>query len=138
MRFVVIAAVWIVLVITPAYADGILPPPPAGPSAVDLLPPPPPASWGDQIRFQSIVIGGDVPIDVSEITFSDSRVGTFSGPDTGQDSVEIEFNYTPMHIQSTSAAVPEPGGLLALGTGALGLLGHWHRRRARAGRQSQC
>jgi len=133
MRFVAIAAILIILVITPTYADGILPPPPAAPSAVDLLPPPPPASWGDQIRFQSIVIGGDVPIDVSDINFSDSRVGTISGPDTVQDPIEIEFKYTPMHIQS--AAVPEPGGLLALGTGALGLLGHWHRRRARAGRQ---
>ena len=134
MRFVVIAAVWIVLVITPAYADGIVPPPPAVPSAVDLLPPPPPVSWGDQIRFESIIIGGNVPVDVSDIDFLDSRVGTFSGPDTGQDSVEIEFKYTPMCIQS--AAVPEPGGLLALGAGALGLLGHWHRHRARAGRQS--
>ena len=124
MRFVVILAVFIVLA-APAYAEGAIPPP--IPPAGELLPPPPPPDWGDQMRIESVIIGAAMQVDASGVDFADSRVGTFSSPTIERDLIEIEFKYTPMHIQST--AVPEPGGFLALGVGAVGLLGHRQRRR---------
>jgi hypothetical protein len=96
--------------------------------------------WSEEQASDYSLFGSDVPLNVSIATFvSSTQIPLDALNNDFKDNQGNQYNPTPVQLdgppQLLPAAVPEPGTLTLLGTGAMSLIVYgWRRRKRIAGR----